>query len=148
MQKNYIKVEDLANINQPEENKIYAIIGNNQPRKRRAWADLDLKEFRVQVFKDSFTCKLKLPKNTSRKDYYVCVSAFAQFLRRMGKYMYNNQVLNAQTKEEADQAMAAAWRNYVDAWFEMQRKYEQQFLAQQEEAPQEGLQINENIELL
>jgi head-tail adaptor len=66
----------------------------------------------------------------------------------MGKYMYNNQVLNAQTKDDADQAMAESWRNYVDAWFEMQRKYEQQFIAQQEEAPQEGLQINDNIELL
>ena len=148
MKKNYIKVEDLANINQPEENKIYAIIGNNQPRKRRAWADLDIKEFRVQVHQDSFTCKLKLPKNISRKYYYVCVSAFAKFLREMGKYMYNNQVLNAQTKEEADQAMFAAWRNYVDSWFEMQRKHEEQLLAQQEEAPQEGLQINDNIELL
>ncbi|MBO5964813.1 MAG: hypothetical protein J6P96_02810, partial [Bacteroidaceae bacterium] len=66
----------------------------------------------------------------------------------MGKYMYNNQVLNAQTKEEADQAMFASWCGYVDEWFEMQRKYEEQLLAQQEEAPQEGLQINDNIELL
>lgn len=133
-----------ANINQPgDNNKIYAIIGNNQPRKRRAWADLDLGEFRVQVHKDSFTCKLKLPKNISRKYYNVCVSAFAQFLRKMGKYMYNNQVLNAQTKEEADQAMFAAWRNYVDSWFEMQRKHEEQLLAQQEKAPQEGLQLND-----
>lgn len=139
MQKNYIKVEDQANINQPgDNNKINAIIGNNQPRKRRAWADLDLGEFRVQVHKDSFTCKLKLPKNISRQYYSVCVSAFAQFLRKMGKYMYNNQVLNAQTKEEADQAMFAAWRNYVDSWFEMQRKHEEQLLAQQEEAPPGG----------
>lgn len=138
-----------ANINQPGENKkINAIIGNNQPPKRRAWADLNCKEFRVQVYQDSFTCKLKLPKNISRKYYYVCVSAFAKFLREMGKYMYNNQVLNAQTKEEADQAMFAAWRNYVDEWFEMQRKHEEQLLAQQEEAPQEGLQINDKIELL
>jgi hypothetical protein len=62
--------------------------------------------------------------------------------------MFDKNVLTAQTKEEADQAMFAAWCEYVDAWFEMQRQYEEQLLAQQEEAPQEGLQINDNIELL
>ncbi|MBQ5912212.1 MAG: hypothetical protein IIW93_03835 [Bacteroidaceae bacterium] len=174
MNKNYIKIEDLvkngreiniaevaehnaleeflkakAEVGEPQQeennNSIFAILGGGEENpNRRAWADLDLGRSRVQVFQDSLICKMKLPKNLNRKQYYESVSTFAKFLRRIGKYMFNNDVLTAQTKEEADQAMFASWCEYVDAWFEMQRKYDEQFLAQQEEAPQEGLQLKDN----
>ena len=145
---------NIAEVEEPQvegnNNSIFAFLGGevNQNPNRRAWTDLDLGRSRVQVHKDSLICKMKLPKNLNRKQYYESVSTFARFLRRMGKYMFDNNVLTAQTKEEADKAMFASWCEYVDAWFEMQRKYEQQFIAQQEEAPEEGLQINDNIELL
>ncbi|MBQ2362431.1 MAG: hypothetical protein II287_02345 [Bacteroidaceae bacterium] len=142
-----------AEVEEPQQeennNSIFAILGGGEENpNRRTWADLNLGKSRVQVFQDSFTCKLKLPKNLNRKQYYESVSTFAKFLKRIGKYMFNNNVLTAQTKDDADQAMFASWCDYVDAWFEMKRKYEQQFIAQQEEAPQEGLEINDNIELL
>ena len=88
-----------------------------ETKRRRLWASLVLDDTQISIFPRQMKFSMNFPKEIKLKELKKLLNAYNRFFKRFITFMYEVDVPQAKTAQEADDAMQMAWQMYCNWWF-------------------------------